>query len=367
MASLDYVQSVSARYGRRDLETAILDALRAVGTDLDSLTTDDLAPLTHFHPLGAPGSLALARLAGLGRDMEVLDLGSGLGGPARTLATTFDCRVTGLDLTAECVRAANALTARVGLNNLVTFRQGNALDIPFADGSFNLVWTEQFAMHVADKQRLYSQVYRVMRPGGRLAMREFLAGPVQPIHYPVPWAEDSAISFLCTAEDLRVLLAGIGFSELAWEDLTPAMIARLQSGGQLVPTRLPTAADYCMVMASGPCARTCAATTSRTASRSSRPCSSGPERRGSEHLLRRMFCLAVLAPFKHRRGLLECGRTLPRPASSPPRPFDHHTTRPSTLPNPSPGANIVVPVSVNSVNSVTTVRNTLPSWSPWSS
>jgi SAM-dependent methyltransferase len=243
MAAPDYAQSVSAHYGRRDFEAAVLDALRAAGKDLGSLTADDLAPLTHFHPLGVQGSLALARLAGLGPNMEVLDLGSGLGGAARALATTFDCRVTGLDLTAECARAANALTARVGLDDRVTFRQGNALDMPFADGSFDVVWSEQFAMHVADKARLYSQIYRVLRPGGRLAMRDFLAGPVQPIHYPVPWAEDPSISFLPSAEDLRALLTGIGFTELAWEDLTPVMMTRLESGAQAATTSLPSAGD----------------------------------------------------------------------------------------------------------------------------
>jgi ubiquinone/menaquinone biosynthesis C-methylase UbiE len=243
MAAPDYVQSVSAHYGRRDFEAAVLDALRAAGKDVNSLSADDLAPLTHFGGLGTQGSLALARLAGLGPGMEVLDLGSGLGGAARALATTFDCRVTGLDLTAECVRAANALTARVGLDDRVTFRQGNALDLPFADGSFDVVWTEQFAMHVADKERLYSQVHRVLRSGGRLAMREFLAGLVQPIHYPVPWAEDASISFLCSAEALRALLTAVWFTEVAWEDLTPTVVARPQFEGQAAVPSLPTGGE----------------------------------------------------------------------------------------------------------------------------
>lgn len=243
MAAPDYVQGVSAHYGRRDFEAGVLDALRGAGKNLDALTADDLAPLTHFNPSGMQASLALARLAGLGADTEVLDLGSGLGGAARALATTFGCRVTGLDLTAECARAANALTARVGLADRVQFQQGNALDMPFADGSFDLVWTEQFAMHVADKERLYGQVYRVLRPGGRLAMREFVAGPVQPVLYPVPWANDASISFLRSADELRALLSSIGFTEVAWEDLTAASLARLQAPAPAAPARLPNAGD----------------------------------------------------------------------------------------------------------------------------
>jgi MPBQ/MSBQ methyltransferase len=243
MATPDYLQTVATHYGRRDFEAAVLDALRAAGKNTDSLTADDLAPLTHFGGMGTQGTVALARLAGLQPGMEVLDLGSGLGGAARTLATQFGCRVTGLDLTEECSRSANLLTARVGLDDRVTFRQGNALDMPFPDASFDVVWTEQSAMHVDDKERLYRQVHRVLRPAGRLAMREFLAGPVQPIHYPVPWAESPSISFLHSAEDLRALLTRIGFTERACEDLTPASIARLQSGGQVATTQLPTGGD----------------------------------------------------------------------------------------------------------------------------
>ncbi len=226
MAAADYFQAVNAHYGREDMSTRILEALRAAGKDLDHLTADDVAPLTHLAGRPKVGTVELARLAELQPGMEVLDVGSGLGGPARTLATEFGCRVTGLDLTAEFVRAATMLTERVGLGEQVTFQQGNALEMPFPDASFYVVWTEQFAMHIAEKERLYRQIHRVLRPGGRFAMREFLAGAVQPLHFPVPWARDPAISFLWPVDAVRAALADAGFTELAWEDLTAADLAR---------------------------------------------------------------------------------------------------------------------------------------------
>jgi SAM-dependent methyltransferase len=226
MTASDPFQGVSAHYGRADLSEPILDALRAAGKDLDTLTADDIAPFTHLTGRPKVATVELGRLAGLQPGMHVLDLGSGLGGPARTLATEFGCRVTGLELTEPFVRTATMLTARVGLDDQIVFQHGNALEMPFDDASFDVVWHEQFAMHVEDKERLYREVWRVLRPGGRLAMREFLAGPVQPLHFPVPWTVDGAISFLWLAQEIRGLLGRLGFAELAWEDLTAGDLER---------------------------------------------------------------------------------------------------------------------------------------------
>jgi MPBQ/MSBQ methyltransferase len=243
MAASDAFQGVSAHYGRADLSEPILEALRGAGKDVDALTADDVAPFTHLTGRPKIATLELGRLASLRPGMHVLDLGSGLGGPARTLATDFGCRVTGLELTEPFVRTATMLTERVGLGDQVTFQHGNALDMQFGDASFDVVWHEQFAMHIEDKERLYREVRRVLRPGGRLAMRDFLAGPVQPLHLPVPWTTDGAISFLWPEADLRGLLGRLGFAELAWEDLTAGDLERRRaaasgspsatSGGQL--------------------------------------------------------------------------------------------------------------------------------------
>jgi len=242
MAEPEYFQAVDAHYGRPDLGQLILDTLRNQGKDLDALTPDDIAPLTHLTGRYKVATVALGRLVGLEPGLHVLDLGSGLGGPARTLATEFGCRVTGLDLTEEFVRAAAMLTRRVGLSDQITFQQGNALEIPFPDASFDVVWHEQFAMHIADKAQLYRQVHRVLRPGGRLAMREYMAGQVQPIPYPVPWARDAAINFLWSSERVRQLLADTGFVELLWDDFTVAEMevrrALAASAGSGVPAPL---------------------------------------------------------------------------------------------------------------------------------
>jgi SAM-dependent methyltransferase len=172
--------------------------------------------------------------------MAVLDLGSGLGGPARTLATEFGCQVTGLELTERFVRTAQLLTERVGLVDRVRFQHGNALDMPFDDARFDVVWHEQFAMHIPGKERLYGEVRRVLRPDGRLALREFFAGPEQPLHYPVPWTTDGTISFLWPTDDVRALLARLGFTQLAWADLTTIDLERRQAAAAAGPDAGPT-------------------------------------------------------------------------------------------------------------------------------
>ncbi len=133
--------------------------------------------------------------------------------------------MTVLDLTEEYCRVGTMLTARTGLSDRVSFQQGSALEMPFPDAPFDAVWTQHSSMNIADKARLYAEIHRVLRPAGRLALYEIMAGPVQPIHFPVPWAHDQTISFLLPPEEIRALLVKTGFKEVAWVDTSAASVA----------------------------------------------------------------------------------------------------------------------------------------------
>ncbi len=220
--------AVSAHYTSGDLGEKLLAALRAAGKDPDALALDDLTPVDQFHLGGKPATLQLIERAGFQLGTRVLDVGGGLGGPARTLATEAGCIVTVLDLSEEFCRVGTMLTARTGLADAVTFQHGSALAMPFADGDFDAAWTQHATMNIADKERLYAEIHRVLRPGGRLAMHDAMAGPVQPIHFPVPWARDASISFLRSPEAVRTLLADAGFREVTWSDEGPKILAALQ-------------------------------------------------------------------------------------------------------------------------------------------
>jgi MPBQ/MSBQ methyltransferase len=214
------VRAVEAYWGREGLAEAILAALVARGVDLDALTVDALAPVDQFHGGGKPATERLARLANPAPGTRVLDVGGGFGGPARTLAVEFGCHVTGIDLTESYVRAARMLTTRMGLDDRVSHQVGNALELPFPDGAFDVVWTQNSGMNIGDKERLYAGFHRVLRPGGFLAMQEPMAGPVQPIVYPVMWARAASTSFLRPPAAMRALIERSGFAPRAWDDVT---------------------------------------------------------------------------------------------------------------------------------------------------
>jgi SAM-dependent methyltransferase len=211
---------VADHWGREGLAESMLAALAAAGKDLAALTVDDLAVTDQFHGGGKPATERLARLLAPRPGERVLDVGGGLGGPARTLAVEFGCHVTVVDLTESYVRAARVLTARLGLDDRVSHHVGDALDLRFDAGAFDVVWTQNSGMNIADKERLYAGFQRVLRPGGRLALQEPMAGPTQPVVFPLMWANDPSGNFLRTPTEMRALIAGAGFVERAWDDVT---------------------------------------------------------------------------------------------------------------------------------------------------
>ncbi len=213
-------RAVDRHYGGLDLRARILDRLRAAGKDPRAITRDDLASFDELHTGGRPSTRALAGLAGLRPDERVLDIGSGIGGPARTIAAESGCTVVGLDVTTEFCRAAAMLTELVGLSRRVAFVQGNAVALPFPDATFDAAWSQNAVMNVDRKAAVFGEVRRVLRPGGRFALEVTLAGPVAAPHYPTFWASEPAFSFLMSPADLRHLLAAAGFVETVWEDTT---------------------------------------------------------------------------------------------------------------------------------------------------
>lgn len=216
MNSLD--GNIQEHYDRQGLYEAILGALTSAGKDISRLKPEDLAPIDEFHIRGQEATRELASQVQLNSNHKVLDVGSGVGGASRFLASEYGCRVTGLDLSDEYCRVAQSLANRLGLDSLVTYQQGSALEMPFEDNSFDIVWTQHATMNIADKPKLYSEIARVLRPNGYFAMYDVLAGPVSPLYYPVPWATDSSISFLATPDETRELLEATGLNILGWRD-----------------------------------------------------------------------------------------------------------------------------------------------------
>ena len=150
----------------------------------------------------------------------MLDLGCGLGGASRYLATECGCRVAAIDLTPNFVEVARVLTERCGLTDRIEIRQANALALPFKEGTFDHVWSYAVTMNIADKGGLGREVARVLKPGGRFSCNEIAQGPGGAAVFPLPWATDEASSFLASPAAMRAALEASGPSILEQVDLT---------------------------------------------------------------------------------------------------------------------------------------------------
>ena len=214
------MQEIKDHWDRDGLSQTIYDALIASGKPLGTLTLEDLAPLDQFHRGGKGFTTRLARLADLKSAMKVLDVGGGLGGPARTLAIEFGCHVTVIDLAESYVLAGRMLTDLMHLNDHVTHQAGSALELPFEDHAFDAVWTQNSGMNIMNKERLYAEIYRVIRPNGLFATQEPMAGPRQPLIFPVMWSRDGTGNFLRKPEEIRALIESTGFQTRKWDDVT---------------------------------------------------------------------------------------------------------------------------------------------------
>jgi sarcosine/dimethylglycine N-methyltransferase len=229
----DDLHGVRDHYRATGLTERLKTALTAFGPEDQLLTPERLDALDQFHTRGLAATAELAKLAGISANTSILDIGSGIGGPARFLAATYGCQVTGVDLSEPFVDAARYLTRRTGQSGQVSFQTASALELPFDDGRFDVVLLQHVAMNVSDRARLYGEIRRVLKSGGRFATFDVVLNSGEP-HYPVPWARTPATSCLLTAAATREAVEPAGFHTLAWQDDTEvakAWFAQLRMSG----------------------------------------------------------------------------------------------------------------------------------------
>jgi SAM-dependent methyltransferase len=206
--------TVADHWGRADLYETITTALWKAGADLNALTIDQLAPVDHFHARGLPATIELANELPVSAGSRLLDIGCGLGGPARYMADRFGVSVTGIDITPSFVETGNRLTALVGMTDRVSLQQGDGCDLPFDDASFDGAYSQHVTMNIADRARFFAEAFRVIVPGGFFALSEHSRGERGELLHPVPWSEDGSGEFLIPPQETCSLLEEVGFVDI---------------------------------------------------------------------------------------------------------------------------------------------------------
>ena len=203
--------SVVDHYSHGQLLDAILAGVKGIGKSSDTMSIDDLAPVDEFHIGGRQASVDFIEQLGISSDDHVLDVGCGLGGTARFVASSCDCRVSGIDLTPEYIETGQALCSLVGLSDRIDLQQGSALAMPFEASQFDAAIMLHVGMNIAEKASLFAEVHRVLRPGAVFGVYDIMRTSDDPLVYPVPWATVPDTSVLGTPQEYRQALIGSGF------------------------------------------------------------------------------------------------------------------------------------------------------------
>lgn len=232
--------AIADHWGQGDVFALIVAALDKAGKPLHALTIEDLAPADHFHARGLPATIELADCLPVRAGDRVLDIGCGLGGPARYFARRFGCRMNGIDITLPFVEAANKLTALLAMQDQVTIEHGDGQRLPFDDAAFDGAYSQHVTMNVPDRARFYAEASRVLKPGAFFALTEHGLGPAGDPHYPVPWSEDGNGAHLATPAQTIGDLEAAGFGELVMEDTGARYVAAYRKALEMAAAgRLP--------------------------------------------------------------------------------------------------------------------------------
>ena len=219
----DTTTRVREHYSATGLSERIKSVLATIVPEDQKLTVAQLAPLDQFHSCGILATTELAEAAEISPSTRVLDLGCGIGGPARYLAATFGCRVTGVDLSPDFIDAATYLTVRCELSDRVNFQIGDALHLPFEDAAFDTVFLQHVAMNIENRAALYAEVSRILTPKCRFVIHDVLLR-YGDVVYPTPRARDASTSYLLSELDTRTALEQAGFKATLWRNDTQSTL-----------------------------------------------------------------------------------------------------------------------------------------------
>jgi SAM-dependent methyltransferase len=215
---------VAGHYGNAGIAERILAAVKAANGGDAPVTVEALSVLDHFHGRGIVATKELVELLKPRPGEHILDIGSGIGGPARWFAAHCGVHVTGVDLTPEFCAAAEALNRATGLADQVTIKNGSALALPAPSNAFDRAYSQNVIMNIADKRGFYREAFRALRPGALLALSNLCLGNSGAVVYPVPWAETAATSFLVPAEEMESEIRGAGFEIVSFRDTSAEIL-----------------------------------------------------------------------------------------------------------------------------------------------
>jgi ubiquinone/menaquinone biosynthesis C-methylase UbiE len=216
--------AIDNQYGLGGIYDLINTKLVEAGKNSAALEPADLSPVDEFHTRGVESTAELAAMRTFKEGEHILDVGAGLGGTARYLAANHGVRVTGIDLTQEYVDVSRALIDAMGLNDKVDFIQGNALNLPFETEYFDAAWTEHAQMNIADKGKFYSEMARVVKPGGEVILNDIYRGNGKDLLFPVPWADTPDLSHLASELETQQAILNAGLTITNWVENTRDVI-----------------------------------------------------------------------------------------------------------------------------------------------